>query len=391
MHRLWLTQMYLYQFYIPDLICLANDVEENPWPTVLKIDPNKTEDGLKRKLDIKNQSNVVKKSKFIEINTSVNAVKNARFIYDNILANENCWSNVNTFLFVPCNAKEQSLCCSLLNTVVKPCSVSRIPQQQGKPTKLYKTQGDGNCVFRAISYSVARRQVPNGENYSLYCKYQLLEYKPWDMCQNNVWNSTEPNADLDIKAWHVFLCSPSVQVQVPNWEQKLQNVIQNVELETDSDHSNFEENKIQEEWMILSDFHNSSANFCDTITGFDNSLQYWQLQSDNYSEQQISEMPLCINAQKDSFQEHKQLFQDVDIDLFSDEQRLAYDVITTHSNKVNPKEPLWLIINGVAGTGKRYLIDGVYNYLKNKCIVTATTGKASHNINEVTIHSLLTL
>ena len=103
-------------------------------------------------------------------------------------------------------------------------------------------------MFRAISYSVAHRQVPKGEIYSLYCKYQLLKYKPWDMCQ-----------------------------------QKLQNVIQNVELETDSDHSNFEENKIQEEWMILSGFHNSSANFCDTITGFDNSLQYWQLQSDNYS------------------------------------------------------------------------------------------------------------
>lgn len=139
-------------------------------------------------------------------------------------------------------------------------------------------------MFRAISYSVAHRQVPKGENYSLYCKYQLLKYKPWDMCQNNVWNSTaEPNADLYIKAWHDFLCSPSVQLQVPNWEQKLQNVLQNVELETDSDHSNFEENKIQEEWMILSGFHNSIANFCDTITGFDNSLQYWQLQSDHYS------------------------------------------------------------------------------------------------------------
>ena len=63
------------------------------------------------------------------------------------------------------------------------------------------------------------------------------------MCQNNVWNSTaEPNADLYIKAWHDFLCSPSVQLQVPNWEQKLQNVMQNVELETDNDHSNFEEN-----------------------------------------------------------------------------------------------------------------------------------------------------
>ena len=87
-----------------------------------------------------------------------------------------------------------------------------------------------------------------------------------------------------IKALHDFLCFPSAQLQVPNWEQKLQNVMQNVELETDNDHNNY---KIPEEWMILSDFHNSSANFCDTITGFDNSLQYWQLQSDNYSEQQF--------------------------------------------------------------------------------------------------------
>ena len=118
-------------------------------------------------------------------------------------------------------------------------------------------------------------------------------------------------------------------------------------------------------------------------------MEYWQLQSDNYSEQQVSETPHWINAQKDSFQEHKQLFQDVEIDLFSDDQRLAYDIITTHSNKVNPKEPLGLIINGVAG--KRYLTNGVYNYLKNKCIVTATTGKASYNINGVTIDSLLRL
>ena len=30
---------------------------------------------------------------------------------------------------------------------------------------------------------------PKGENYSFYCKYQLLKYKPWHTCQNNVWNS----------------------------------------------------------------------------------------------------------------------------------------------------------------------------------------------------------
>ena len=33
-NRLWLTQIYLYQFYIPDLILLANDVEVNPGRTL---------------------------------------------------------------------------------------------------------------------------------------------------------------------------------------------------------------------------------------------------------------------------------------------------------------------------------------------------------------------
>ena len=69
-------------------------------------------------------------------------------------------------------------------------------------------------------------------------------------------------------------------------------------------------------------FNITSANLSDTIRDFAFTLQYWQLQSDNYTQKQISEMPNWINAQNDSFQEHEQLFQGVDIDLFRDEQRL---------------------------------------------------------------------
>jgi hypothetical protein len=50
-----------------------------------------------------------------------------------------------------------------------------------------------------------------------------------------------------------------------------------------------------------------------------------------------------------------------------------------------------MIINGVAGTGKSYLIAAVRQTLKDKCVITATTGKASFNISGVTIHSLLKL
>ena len=43
MNRLWFTQIYLYRWYIPDLIRLANDMETNPGPAVVDdIDSSKT-------------------------------------------------------------------------------------------------------------------------------------------------------------------------------------------------------------------------------------------------------------------------------------------------------------------------------------------------------------
>ena len=54
-------------------------------------------------------------------------------------------------------------------------------------------------------------------------------------------------------------------------------------------------------------------------------------------------------------------------------------------------DPLLLIINGVVGTGKGYLVTAISSKLDERCVVTATTGKAAYNINGVTIHSFLKL
>ena len=60
---------------------------------------------------------------------------------------------------------------------------------------------------------------------------------------------------------------------------------------------------------------------------------------------------------------------------------VAFDLVKSHFHDAsNQKEPLCLIINGVAGTGKSYLINAIKNLLKSKCAITATTGKAAYNI-----------
>ena len=65
---------------------------------------------------------------------------------------------------------------------------------------------------------------------------------------------------------------------------------------------------------------------------------------------------------------------------FSEMQNLAYNIVKNHCHDTScDKEPLCLIIIGVAGTGKSYLINALTNLLGSRCAVTATTGKASYN------------
>ena len=225
---------------------------------------------------------------------------------------------------------------------------------------------------------------PKGPNFGLYCKYQLLRYKPWQMTQSNAWDDQEPTDEILINCWHKFLQTPYGQSNVPDWFDKLQTVIQSQEPEDDPSE---EQEVTREEWMILYDLN----------TPFDNSEQTpgqthdWYLDIANYSEQQIHEMPTWIKTNKENYTIDEQ-YDVVDINSFSEMQKLAYDIVKTYSDDISSeKEQLCLIINGVAGTGKSYLINAIRNLLQSKCAVTATTGKAAYNIRGITLHSLLML
>ncbi|KAJ7337854.1 hypothetical protein OS493_008012 [Desmophyllum pertusum] len=230
---------------------------------------------------------------------------------------------------------------------------------------------------------------PNGKYYSMYCKYQLLRYKPWKNSQNDAWGTTQPGDQTYITEWHNFLNTSYAKTHVPDWNQKLSNVLGNIELPVFEETDNPQTEQL-EEWMILSHFYNvgKQCNF-DPIT--EQSNYDWSLDSMKYTAQQISEMPSWINTSKNNLHQSSAETKRVNINSFSEMQKLAYDMVMSHFQNRQTKEPLLLILNGVAGSGKSYLINSLRAEVQDKCVVTGATGKASYMIRGITIHSLLKL
>lgn len=136
---------------------------------------------------------------------------------------------------------------------------------------------------------------PKGDNYALFCKYQLLKYKPWNDSQHDAWGSAETSDSTFIIGWHDYLNTSFAKEHVLQWAERLQNVLHNIELSNDQHVEN--EQHIQEEGMILSDYHNSNSHF-NSQNLAENSCN-WQLDSTKYTEQQIGEMPNWIKMKKD--------------------------------------------------------------------------------------------
>ena len=114
----------------------------------------------------------------------------------------------------------------------------------------------------------------------------------------------------------------------------------------------------------------------------------------NDTMRKIDELPLHPNSKILLYSRYTidEQYEVVDINSFSEMQKLAHDIVKSHFDDTSSdREWLCLIINGVAGTGKSYLINAIRNLLQSRCAVTTTTGKAAYNIRGVTIHSLLKL
>ena len=87
--------------------------------------------------------------------------------------------------------------------------------------------------------------------------------------------------------------------------------------------------------------------------------------------------------------------QNVDYTLFDEnnlnkEQLRGFNTVKDHFQQDN-LEPLLMIITGIAGSGKSYLINCIKKLIGDKCLLTAFFGIAAFNINGKTIHSTLQL
>jgi len=77
-------------------------------------------------------------------------------------------------------------------------------------------------------------------------------------------------------------------------------------------------------------------------------------------------------------------------DLLNEEQKFAYNLVKFHVESLH-HDPIKLILHGVAGVGKSFLILALKNLLRDKCRILAPTGSAANNIMGETIHSALEL
>ena len=76
--------------------------------------------------------------------------------------------------------------------------------------------------------------------------------------------------------------------------------------------------------------------------------------------------------------------------MLQQSQLEVYNYILQH-HEANDPTPIYMVVCGIAGTGKSYLINCLKPLLQDKLRVCAPTGVTSYNIDGSSLHSLFNL
>lgn len=99
--------------------------------------------------------------------------------------------------------------------------------------------------------------------------------------------------------------------------------------------------------------------------------EYWSDQRKNYSAIQIGEMPSWISEMKKTANsDWLASVRLIDVTALNELQYLMYKIVKDHftvsSENLNGK-PLFLLVSGIAGSGKSCVIDALRNLLQSEC------------------------
>ncbi|XP_059076947.1 uncharacterized protein LOC131876152 [Cryptomeria japonica] len=223
-----------------------------------------------------------------------------------------------------------------------------------------------------------------------FCLSELLLYKPFRDIERDIGHDD----DSMIANWESFTYNP--------WHVERITSIENAEANTDSEieeNEAIQRNTIEHEWEIISRLHHGqNIQFSEIdMLGRRDIDRHTNWSTDYQGEEYTTTAISFITNMKD----HGCLIYDdipqcINYMTLSDKQKKAVDIIMTHYQRSQNKVPLFMIIQGTAGTGKSYLTGAISQALENAAmpsrsplLLLAPTGVAAFNIGASTVHSKL--
>ena len=170
---------------------------------------------------------------------------------------------------------------------------------------------------------------PKGSNFALFCKYQLLKYKPWQTVPDNAWNNIADCEENFVSCWNEFLETDIGQLLVPDWKHEMDNISSYFEVICDSNDFQEPSTDEREEWMFLADLYSKNPQM--ESVDSDASPQYWQENRHAYTDEQIGSMPCWIENQKDgNVFKRDDSYKQIDVSSLNYAQHLAYTIVFDH-------------------------------------------------------------
>jgi len=244
-------------------------------------------------------------------------------------------------------------------------------------------------------------------NHEAYCRDMLTLFKPWVRTPNNLL----PEGSTWIVEFERFLDSGSAPIHLRreisryNHRQQFLNDA-DVNSEPDGDNApdlmasqppeNFSQHdpRPPEDWMlaIAPYFDDRSIG---SITSQDVQLYYGD---DDYAwdeyamanptyERDLQQFATQLVARNVGVNNVPRVVEDPRV--LRDNQRLVFSIVLDHFRNHVGRDPLYLVVNGTAGSGKSKIIHLLLQHLPGVCRVVAPSGVAAFNVDGVTIHSLL--